>query len=218
MYFDSNLLLSTNERKNTVWIFIGKRSKFKIVKGYTCITLYMYLHSHSVCLAMKHTKTMANIFRWKTLVTWWKNWHWFFSTFYVFLSHSHKLIYALQIYTWPVSIHFPMKTKKCTSILKMNTIQINLFSGISIKVATNDNIENTITLGVYWSNLAQNVVHDEWMNSIVFKVMDPRLRSLTNLGCARMLRFMLSGLNWEFYWLYQWWYFWVLRLLSSTFW
>ena len=27
---------------------------------------------------MKHKKTVANIFQWKTLATWPKNWHWFF--------------------------------------------------------------------------------------------------------------------------------------------
>ena len=31
--------------------------------------------------AMKHKKTVANIFQWKTLVMWRKNWHWFFRLF-----------------------------------------------------------------------------------------------------------------------------------------
>ena len=62
----------------------------------------------------------------------------FFDFLCFFLSHSHKLIYALhKIYTRPVSIHFPMKTKKCTSILKTEYNTDQPVQRISIKIATN---------------------------------------------------------------------------------
>ena len=44
------------------------------------LSIWLPWHSH----AMKHRKTVANIFQWKTLVTWRKNWHWFFRLFKVF--------------------------------------------------------------------------------------------------------------------------------------
>ena len=48
--------------------------------------------------AMKHKKTEANIFQWKTLVTWQKNWHWFF---FYFLGVFHRFSINTRI-----EVHF----------------------------------------------------------------------------------------------------------------
>ena len=46
--------------------------------------------------------------------------------------------------------------------------------------------------------LDTNIAYDEWINSIVFKVVGQRLWSLTNVRVAGMLFFALYGLNWNF--------------------
>ena len=84
---------------------------------------------------MKDKKTLANIFQWKTTVTWPKNSHYFFELlgvichfsinirieehFFFALWNERTLMVACKslrsasqkIYIWPVSFHFPTQTK-----------------------------------------------------------------------------------------------------------
>ena len=103
-----------------------------ITKVQLYLETILTLRCHST--AMKHKKTVAYIFQWKTPVTWPKNWHWFFR----FLDHSINIRIELQffvciwkyfalhkIYTWPVSFHFLMQTKKIV-LQSLNTAIFNL--------------------------------------------------------------------------------------------
>ena len=65
---------------------------------------------------MKHNKSVAYIFWWKTPVTWPKYWHWFFSIFRGYLSLKHRY----KDWNTLFCLHWEMKgkQKKCTTILK----------------------------------------------------------------------------------------------------
>ena len=84
----------------------------KLCRHSAIFTCTLQCHSH----AMKHNKSVAYIFRWKTPVPWPKYWNWFFSNFRAYLSLKHWYKDRNTLFC----LHWEMKgkQKKCTSILK----------------------------------------------------------------------------------------------------
>ena len=92
-------------------------------KCLTCFNMWCVIHNKIMCRfycciftlpwhspAMKHMKTVAYIFQWKTLVTWRKKWHWFFRLFRVFCAPEpkaqvHYCDHALSVVR-PSVVHF----------------------------------------------------------------------------------------------------------------
>ena len=92
-------------------------------------------------IAIKHKETVGNIFQWKTLVMWGKNWHWLF----FFLGGFHRL-----------SIHIKIKVHFCSFAFgnerTLVSCSANLWEALRLFYNANENV-NERTLDSCSENL-----------------------------------------------------------------
>ena len=99
-FFDNHLIMRKSLRSQ------------KLCRHSAIFTCTLRCHSP----AMKHNKSVAYIFRWKTPVTWPKYWHWFFLISGVICHLSIDI--RIEIHFFVCIGKWKANKKKCTSILK----------------------------------------------------------------------------------------------------